>query len=204
MKNIIICIAVFCCLSSLAFAEERQLDSTLIVTKNGLTVIDNSAPIKFKCGREWSLVFTNNGGTITLRTQKGRWTLTGLRADIALAAVQESGPLIAAVAAAVGASPQDIPSIVATTQKVAGGLAKTIGTKAFDATLAKAVAFANDALDAEGIHPADYNDEILAIIDRLGHSGIVIDVSDVTVKEVHDNAQKVIQIILSALASIAH
>lgn len=201
MKNLLLYIAAFCCIASFTMASERLLDSTLIVTKKGLTVLDGAAPVQFRCGREWSLAFTQNGGTVTLRTKKGYWTLTGLSSEIALAAISEGAPLVAGVATAIGVSPADVQAATAKTLELASGIAQYIGTPAFDGALAQAVAIANDLLHAQGIHPSDFNDEILAATALLGPSGGVVDASDTTVEDVHREAQKVIGIILNALAS---
>ena len=197
MRNTLLYIAAFCCIASVTLAAQRKLDSTLLVTKHGLTVLDGASPIQFKCGREWSIAFTNNGGTATLRTKKGHWTLKGLSAPIAVAAVNEVAPVVVALATNLG-----IPQAAVTDAlKVALALAQSIGSSQFDGVLTGAVALANDFLDSVGIHPADFNDEILAAIDLLGPSGGVLDVSDVTVVDVQRNATRVLGMILNALAS---
>ena len=200
MKKILFYIAALCIFTQ-ALGADRRLDSTLFVDKHGLRVIDGSAPLTFKCGREWSIAFTHNGGTATLRTQSGHWTLTGLTSEIALAAVSEGAPLIAGVAGTIGVNPTDIQSITTKTLAIAGAIAKTIGSPLFDTALVGAVAGVNDILDDQGIHPADFNDEILLAVRLLGPSGAVIDASDTTVEEIHRDAKKTIGTILNALAS---
>lgn len=200
MKNILFYIACFCLLSQ-AFGVERQLDSTLLVDRHGLTVIDNASSIEFKCRKEWSIAFTDNGQTATLKAKNGVWTLTGLSADIALAAISEAAPLVSGIAASVGASEADVQDITSRTVAIATTLAQSIGQDTFDSSLVAAVAVANEVLDDQGIHPIDFNDDIFNALTHLGPSGIIVDASDVTVEDVHREAKKTIGIILNALAS---
>jgi hypothetical protein len=200
MKKILFCLAALCLLSQV-WGTDRELDSTLLVTKDGLTVEDGSAPVEFKCGTEWSVTFTDNGQTATLRTRDGHWTLTGLSAEVAVAAVSEGAPLVSAVAGSVGVSDDDISDVTSRTLALATTLAQNIGSPTFDAALVAAVATANDVLDDNGIHPIDFNDDILTAITLLGPSGGVIDASDTTVEEVHRDATKTIGSVLNALAS---
>jgi hypothetical protein len=200
MKSLIFCFAAFCLLSQV-WGTDRELDSTLLVTKDGLTVVDGSKPIQFKCGTEWSVTFTNNGQTAELRTIDGHWTLTGLSADVAVAAVSEGAPLVSAVAGSVGVGQDDIADVTSRTLALATTLAQAIGSPAFDTALVAAVATANDVLDSNGIHPIDFNDDILQAITLLGPSGGVIDASDTTADDVHNDAKKTIGSVLTALAS---
>jgi len=198
MKNIFFYIAAFCCLSQV-WALDRELDSTLMVTQEGLTVVDGIAA--FKCGTEWTVEFTENGQTATLRTRDGYWVLTGLSAEVAVAAVGEGAPLVSGIAGAVGVGAEDIEDVTSRTLALATTLAQNIGSPTFDAALVTAVGVANDVLADQGLHPFDFNDEILTAITLLGPSGGVIDASDTTVEDVRREASKTIGTVLNALAS---
>lgn len=200
MKNILFYIAGLCLLTQ-ALGVERQLDATLLVGKNGLTVIDSTAPIQFKCNREWTVTFTENGQTATLRAKSGTWTLTGLSPDIAVAAVNEGATLVSAIAESSGVSQADIQQVTSQTLAVATALAQSIGQDTFDAALSNAAQVANELLDSHGIKPINFNKDIMAVLALLGPSGTVIDASDVTVADIHQNALKAIGTVLNALAS---
>jgi hypothetical protein len=203
MKNILLYLAIFGCIASLSWASQRKLDSTLLVTKKGLTVESGTAPVIFKCGQEWSIAFTKNGGTATLSTIKGHWTLTGLSSAVAVAAINEGATLVSAIASSVGVPANQLSAVTKTTLNIASALASTIGKPGFDSALITAVNKANALLDSAGIKASDFNADILALTKLLGPSGTVISAAGTTVADVEKNAQKVIGYILNALSSMS-